>query len=150
MAERMITWVLVANGARARIFVRDGGRAGLAELPECSFAGSRQRSRELRADRPGRTFDSTGRGRHAKEPRIDPQREMKDEFLRDVVDWLVEQDRDGRFDRLVIAAPPQALGALRRFLPDHLAGKIAGEVTRDLTRLTAAGVARRLGDLAAA
>jgi protein required for attachment to host cells len=140
MDRRNITWILVADGARARIFVNDGTGKEVTELPDRAFTGSRRRSRDLGADRPGRTFDSVGAGRHAKAPPTDPHRYAESEFLRSVMEWLVDQEHSGRFDHLVMIAAPQALGDLRKFLPKALARKVVREIARDLTRADAARI----------
>lgn len=134
MVRRNLTWILVADGARARVFASAGPGKGITELPDRSFAGSRERTRDLGSDRPGRSFDSLGLGRHAMAPPTDPHRHAEREFLRAVVDWLIEQDQGGSFDHLVVIAPPRALGELRPFLSKSLTQKLVQEIELDLTR----------------
>lgn len=145
MATRNVTWVLVADGARARVLAFDRTGNRLTELPERAFSGSRQRSRDLGSDKPGRTFDSVGAGRHAKAPATDPHRRAESEFLRDVVEWLADPERAGRFDRLVIVSPPRALGEIRRFLPEALARRVVRELALDLTRSDPSEIQAHLG-----
>lgn len=145
MVRRNIKWVLVADGARARVFVSEGRGQGLTELPDRSFAGSRLRSHELGSDRPGRSFDSAGRGRHAMEAPSDMHQQAEREFLKAVVSWLTDQERAGNFDYLVIMAPPRALGELRKLLPRPLVQKLVQESGLDLTRATASEIEAHLG-----
>lgn len=140
-------WVLVADGARARVFAGTGRGIGLSEVEEGSFSGDRRPSRALRGDRPGRTFDSAGPGRHAKEPPSDPHRLAESAFLRETVAWLAERERAGAFERLVVIAAPRALGELRGLLPEALTRRLAGELAADLTRASAAEIEARLRDL---
>lgn len=143
MARHSITWILVADGARARVFRRVGPAGPVAELEEGCFEGERRPSRELGGDRPGRTFDSAGPGRHAMEPPSDPHRLAETAFLREVTAWLSEREREGAFERLILVAAPRALGELRRLLPPALAQRVVEEVASDLTRAEAAEIARR-------
>ena len=38
------------------------------------------------------------------------------------------------YDRLIIVAPPVALGDLRTAISDHVRAKVVGEVSHDLTK----------------
>jgi protein required for attachment to host cells len=145
MVHRNSTWILVADGARARVFASRGTGKGVTELPDRAFIGSRQHSRDLGSDRPGRAFDSTGFARHAMEPPTDPHRRAEGEFLRAVVEWLIGQDNAGKFDHLIVIAPPRALGQLRQFLTKALIQKLVQEIALDLTQADAAEIETHLG-----
>lgn len=150
MARKIVTWVVVADGAQARIFLNEGVGKGVRELSDRAFSAERLRNRDIQADRPGRTFDRAGHGRHAMEPPSDPQAVAQHNFLREVVDWLAEQNRSAAFDRLVVIAEPRALGEICRLLPKALAEKLHGEISADLTKATAAEVEQRLQSVMAA
>lgn len=149
MDRRNIKWVLVADGARGRVFVSEGPGRGITELPDRSFAGTRLRSHDLGSDRPGRSIGTDGRGRHALAPPSDLHQQAEREFLKGIVDWLAEQEQAGRFDQLVVIAPPHALGELRQLLPRPLAQKLVQELGLDLTRADAREIGVHLGVTAA-
>jgi protein required for attachment to host cells len=133
--KKTITWILVADGTRACIVRHDGPGFGLKAVFEGPFIGANLANREIDSDRPGRTFDSVGQGRHAKEPPTDPRRHLKQNFARDMAALLAKASGQGAFDRLVVVAPPQALGDLRAALPAAVCAKVTGEVNKDLTHL---------------
>lgn len=143
MLRRGTTWVLVADGARARIFARQEPVKRLTELEEGSFTGTRSLSRELGSERPGRTHDSAGPGRHAMEPPSDPHDLAEQAFLREVVEWLKEKEQSGAFDQLIVVAAPRALGALRRLFPKAIATRVAAELDANLTHADAREVQTR-------
>lgn len=149
MVRKIVTWVIVADGGRARVFVNDGVGKGVHELEDRAFVGTRRQNADIEADKPGRTFDSAGQGRHAMEPRTDPKQHEEREFLREVVGWLGKHGQKNDFDRLVLIAAPRALGDLRDLLPKQLADKVVGEIAKDLTRSDAAGIEGHLGDILA-
>jgi hypothetical protein len=62
-------WVLVADAARARLFQVEQPQQVLSAALGQELIGSNLRSREIASDRPGRTFDSGGEGRHARSRR---------------------------------------------------------------------------------
>jgi len=142
--RKISIWVLVADGARARVFAGTGRGFGLRELEEGSFSGERRPSRALRGDRPGRTFDSAGPGRHAMEPPSDPHRLAETAFLRETAAWLAEREQGGAFDRLVVIAAPRALGELRNLLPEAVTRRLTGELAADLTHAEAAEIERQV------
>mgnify|MGYP002278210325 CR=1 FL=1 len=149
MVRKIVTWVVVADGARARVFVNDGVGKGVQELEDRAFIGARRQSQDIQADKPGRAFDSAGQGRHAMEPRTDPKHHEEREFLREVVDWLGAQGQKMAFDRLVLIAAPRALGDLRGLLPKSLTDKVVGEIAKDLTRADPSEIEGHLGDVLA-
>lgn len=150
MVQKIITWIVVADGARARVFVNDGVGKGVEERVDRAFVGSRRLNQDIQADRPGRAFDSAGQGRHAMEPKTDPHRHEEREFIREFVGWLSDEVRSGAVDRLVLIAAPQTLGDLRQLLPKPLAAKVTGEIAKDLTRATPADIESQIGGILAA
>ncbi len=122
-----------------------GPNKGLEALRDMVFEGDHAASREILADRPGRTFDSVGQGRHAMEPTSDAHAELKDQFARLIADRLAEHGSD--FDRLVLIAPPEALGRLRSALPPAVAGKVTRELGKDLTHLPNSELPDHLADI---
>ena len=130
-----IIWVLVADAARARLFQVERPQQTLSAALGRELIGSNLPSREIASDRPGRTFDRGGEGRHAKEPSTDPARHAQEEFARDVVRLLDEKRESRSFERLIVVAPPQFLGDLRAAMPQQLQAAVAAEVAKDLSKL---------------
>lgn len=130
-----IIWVLVADAARARLFQVEQPQQSLAPVLGEELIGTNLPSREIASDRPGRTFDRGGEGRHAMEPPTDPARYAQHEFARDVVRLLDEQRESRSFDRLIVAAPPQFLGDLRAVMPQRLRQAVCAEIAKDLSKL---------------
>ncbi len=133
--KKTVTWVVVADGAHARLFANDGPGKGLTAVPDGDLTGTHAPSREINADRPGRTFDRSGEGRHAKEPQSDPHRNAKRDFAHLVAARLDDAHNRQAFDRLVLVAPPQALGDLRACLGNAVRAKVSAELNKDLTHL---------------
>lgn len=130
------TWVLVADGARARVLAQGKPFEGLAPAFEQEeFTGTTARSKEIASDRPGRSFDSGGQGRHAMEPPTDPQRYAKYAFARELAERLEQAANAHRFDELVLVAAPKTLGDLRELLPDSVKTKVVAEIDKDLTKV---------------
>ena len=146
-SEKKITWLLVADARHAKVFESTGPRKGVHELEDMELTVDLPKSRELLADKPGRTFDSVGAGRHAKENPTDPHRQLKRDFARRVVAELRLAMLANKFDRLILVAPPAFLGDLRDELPKGLKDKIAGEVASDLANMPQQQLHARLQEI---
>ena len=129
----MTIWAIVADAARARLFALEGRGAPLNELEDLIRAEGALKGGEIEADRPGRTFDSVGSGRHAMEPSLDPRKEEAQRFAREIANQLETSYKNHEFERLCLIAPPEFLGMLRAELDGALADAVAGELNKDLT-----------------
>lgn len=129
------TWILCANGARATIYSTDSPAGPLVEVASLQHPESRLKEMELTTDRPGRTFDSVGAGRHAKSSEVGPRQTEEIRFAHELVARL-EQGRAGHaFDRLVVVAAPAFLGHLRDGMSAPLASAVSLEIDKDYTAL---------------
>lgn len=126
------TWIVLADGARARILLNSGPGKGLQQLEGELFTNPLPPSREINSDRPGRSFNSTGAVRHAMEPGIDPHRQRKLDFLRKVASYLDRACQRNEFDRLIIIAPPTAMGDIRSGISGAVRDRIHAEMPLDL------------------
>ncbi|WP_076605370.1 host attachment protein [Candidatus Filomicrobium marinum] len=145
--NRTRTWLLIADASRALVFENAGDRDAVAEIEDLSLSTELPMTRELLEDKPGRTFESVGSGRHAKEEPTDSRRHLKREFAGTVIDALRDAMVARRFDRLVLIAPPAFLGDLRAKLPKDLEYKVVHEVALDLTKLPKRELCKRLSDI---
>jgi protein required for attachment to host cells len=126
------TWILVAHRGGARLFVNPGPGKGLTLLRDIPHPEGRQRDKELGADKPGRSFDSHGQGRHALGKEQSPAEHVSEQFARQL-SALLEEGRTGqRYARLVLVAEPRFLGNLRAALTPQTAGLITATLDKDL------------------
>lgn len=129
-------WVMVADAAQARVFVREGEHDFLpVDGAVLDNPAAHVPSRDLVSDKPGRSIESVGGMHHAEEPRSDPHRAAKTEFAHKVAGYLEQKAEAGSFDRLVMVAPPRMLGDLRGALGRHATARLAGTVAKDLTKI---------------
>lgn len=141
------TWVLIADGARARLIVATGHGKAIEITEQAEFSGDHQASRDLGRDAPPRVHNSVGDARHAMEPRTDPHRELKRDFaavLAGALDDLVERKELGP---LVVTAAPVTLGDLRKVLSERVKALIVAEVAMDLTKVPNAELASHIREI---
>ena len=141
-----VTWILVADSARARLFFNDGPGQGVKLVSDEVIRHPTPPGREITSDRPGRTFDSVGEGRHAKEPRTDPRLVEKRNFAHELAAMLDDGLKQGKFERLVLVAPPGELGLLRAAISAAVQKRVSAELNKDLTGVAPSEISDHLGD----
>lgn len=141
------TWVVVADGARARIFLNTGPGTGLIAALDHDLTGNRLASHEIGSDRPGVGFSSASPGRHALAPHTDPHEHAKHEFIKQVAKTIKEGLNEHAFEQLILVAPPKALGDLRADLDPQAIKMIKSELHKDLTHLTPHQLGEHLRDV---
>jgi protein required for attachment to host cells len=141
------TWILIADAGRARVLQNLGpGKGTTAVDGLASESALPSSTNEIVADRQGRSFESAGSTRHPLEPRTDPREQMKRNYLEMLADQIDGKLQAGAFDRLVVVAPPQALGVLRGAFTDRVKQAVSGEVAKDLTKTPDHDLAAHLAD----
>ncbi len=138
------TWVLIADGARARLLENDGPGRGLHAVEGYVFSSDHAATHDLVSDREGRTHSSVGPGRSAVAAHSDPHRELKAKFAVHLADVLASSLEKRAFDRLVIVASPVTLGDLRAAIAGDVRARIVGEIAQDLTKTPNAEVGEHI------
>jgi protein required for attachment to host cells len=134
MKKKPKIWYVIADGGRARFVERDDKGAYRTVL---SFVASElhQRSRDLGLDRPARVKESAAPARHAIEPRRDLKEASKENFVKLVAEQLDAEHGRGRFDNIVLVAPPGVLTELKKNLSKPIAELVADDLQKDLTKV---------------
>jgi protein required for attachment to host cells len=142
-AERSF-WVVVADESRAIIYTRETRRAPMQELFSLENEAARVKTAELLSDRGGRSFDSSGKGRHtmAKE-KSGPKRHLAEAFAKQIAERVGKASHVGSCRDYFVIAAPRFLGLLRDALattpaPDPLqtvAKEVVGKDTALLQKL---------------
>lgn len=140
------TLVVVANTHSARIYEGKGPHKGLTGVKGGSFESPPAHGQDIYADRGGRSFDSHGKGRHAMEPPTSPEQHALEVHARKIATWIDATIKDERFQRLVLIAPSQALGALRNQLSPQARQLLAVELEKNLVDAEPATLVEALSD----
>lgn len=148
--KKTVTWVLIADGAQARVLENTGPGKGLKQVEGLDWSIEPLQAQDIVSDRPGRSFSSAGHGRSAMEPKTDPVEYRETEFCKSVAATLDRLQQKGAFDRLVIAAAPIALGALRKAMSPAVKKTVVAELSKDLTNLPTAQLDQHLDGIIAA
>lgn len=131
MARR---WIIAADSVNARIFSRSDENSPLQEIEDLTHPSGRMKAGELESDKPGRSFDSGGQGRHSMEPEHTRKDKESMVFVEQISDYLSEHQDD--YDELIIICPPKFLGMLRKQIDKMVNRKIIREIDKDVVKLT--------------
>jgi len=146
-----LTWIVVADGARGRFFTLDEDVSKLISNGPADLVApqSRQKSRDLKSDKPGRSYSSSRSGmRHALEPPHDYHKLEKHRFMVVLAEALDGACAKREFDDVVLVAPRRSLGELRGLLSKRVLSRVRLEIPKDLTNKSPVEIWRRLAPLA--
>jgi protein required for attachment to host cells len=119
-------YVVVADAARARVLTCDARLDTLEEVADLIHPESRLHHADLVTDQAGRRSGDSTEG-------PDAQQHAQEEFSREVAEHLRDARNQGRFDRLILVAPPRFLGLLRKALDGPTQQTVVASVNHDLT-----------------
>ncbi len=136
-------WVLVADKSKARIFTVADPHGPLEDETMLEHPEARQREQTLTSDRPGRSFDSKGEGRHSMGTSVEPDKQETIRFAKQVAEHVEAAHNKGQCDRLMIVAGPPLLGLLREHLKGASGLKIA-EIEKNLGQYDATEIRKHL------
>ncbi len=136
-----VTWIVLADGASAKVFENTGAGSGLTAIPDLMFEEAPLKAQDIMADKQGRVFASAGQGRSGYEYPTDPVKHREANFVKNFAETLNRKHAEGAFSRLVLAAAPTALGGIRPHLSKDLQQAIIAEIPKDLTNQPTAKLA---------
>lgn len=128
-------WIVVADGEKA-LFLENRGDTQYPDLRVVQeMEQANPATREQGSDRPGRYSDGPSVHRSAVED-TDWHRLGKERFADEIAERLYKLAHRGAFKEMVLIAPPQVLGDMRRKLHKEVAEKITVEIPKTLTNHT--------------
>jgi protein required for attachment to host cells len=134
--NRMVnTWVVVADGTRARLFNRHKNRK-LEEFDVLLSPEHRLHEGDLVSDREGRA-SANGAGGNAMGNRNSTKNHEMANFAKRLASRLERGRTAGEVGRLVLVAPPRFLGQLRASLSVSASELVALSIDKELTTLSA-------------
>jgi len=136
-------WVVVADQSKARIFTVANPLGALLEVGELEHPEARDREQTLTFDRPGRSFDSQGEGRHVMGSTVEPGKQETIRFAKQIVDHVQAVHNEGRCDSLHMVGGSPLLCLLRESLK-ILSGMGITEIEKNLGQYDALELRKHL------
>jgi protein required for attachment to host cells len=138
------TWILVANRSGARLFENSGPGKGLILLHDIAHVEGHLKNQDFNADKPGRSFDSVGEGRHSAEKSQSPTEHETKKFGKELADILNEGRTTNAYESLVLVAEAGFLGVLKGELDNHVSKLVSQTVEKDLAKVADGDIAASL------
>lgn len=140
-------WIVVADGASARIMRPRLRGEGFVILHRMNGQRARRHSAELGDRPPGRSYESASVLRHAVEPRSDLQQKEKDRFVRRLADRLNRAAKEKTFGALSLVAPAGVSRQLQEQFESTCRSRLKEVREKDLVWVPDSELFRHLGDL---
>lgn len=136
-------WVLVCDAKKALLLQNAGDNIYPKLETRHVMEHDVHRFREIGSDVPGKAF-ARASDRRAAMDEGDPHLEEERRFLNVIVQDLEQRVENGEVDRLVIVAPPRALGILRSCENRRLKGATVAELPHDYIKMPLYEIEQRL------
>lgn len=137
MPRKQRTWIVIADGSHARIYERLGRANDITLVSEREDPEARKRTSDLVSDTRGRNTGGAGGPHHAMELKVTPHQHLEDVFVRSLAREIDEAMNERKFERLILAIPPKALGAMRAALSPGARERVIAEFNKELVSLSA-------------
>lgn len=142
------SYVLVASRVSASLYRSHGPGVAPELVRSFDHPEGRLKAGQIDSDRPGRSFDRTGGGRHALSSEESPVERIAHEFALQLAHELERARQSGEFDALALIAPPRMLGLLRDALSKSVRELVYGELDKDLDQSDLVTLRKHLDQLA--
>ena len=123
--------VLVADGRKMLFFRNRGDRMAPNLEAETVKLQDNPADRDQASDAPGRAFNSVGSHRSAME-QTDFHDLEETRFAAEAADLLKRRALANDFEKLIVVAPPTALGEMRKHYHKEVQSRLVGEIAKDL------------------
>ena len=127
------TLILLASERQMRLVENAGVGKGVTEVATYSVDDLGKISARY-ADAPGVQRAAPGMGGHEFERPTSERRQQREDFAGHVLDETARIFQKNGYDRLVVAAAPKMLGALRDDMPDSLRSVLHADLDKDLVK----------------
>ncbi|HYD79975.1 MAG TPA: host attachment protein [Paucimonas sp.] len=132
------TWIVAADGSRARIFEMLDTDKSLQEIEDLANPTGHAHKRDLSPDSDGRFYGKGERHQaHTVPSRGDVHEHELELFSRTIGDFLDKACNEHRYDSLCLIAGPKFLGMLRANLGKETQKLVEEELPKDVTRFDA-------------
>ena len=127
-----ITWILSANRSNASLFESDWPGKSMRRLQDISHSKGRLQNKDINTDKPGRSFDSMGQGRHSMGSDQDPIDHVAQQYASELAELLNKGRLSNAYEKLVLIAEPKFLGILRAALDKNTALLVVQSINKEL------------------
>jgi protein required for attachment to host cells len=134
------TCIVACSASSARFWLSETRFGAWKLLTEIRDDQAASRGADFSSDKPGRSFDIVGEGRHAMSQKISGQEHQTMRFAGEIADLLNNAIAESKVTSLVILAAPAVLGYLRSALSDSALSAVSLSHSINLANLEEAEI----------
>lgn len=139
-----LTWLVVADNSKARIFEVDTHKGPIKEIETIVHTQSRLHEQDMTSDLPGRSGGKNDSGGNVYEAETRPKEQESINFARDVANEIDDARKKNKFKQVMLVASPGFLGNLRNALSTQTQKVTSFELAKNLSRLSAEEIREHL------
>lgn len=124
--------IVVADQAEAIFYDLSSLKARPAEVARMSDPSAHLHDRDFSSDRPGRSYESFGKARHAMESENDPRHRAAMNFAKAIAGKLDLDRRNKEYEQLIVVAGAPFRSLMRAELSADTKACVVHEVPKDL------------------
>ncbi|NCF52803.1 hypothetical protein GWP57_14445 [Gammaproteobacteria bacterium] len=137
-----LTCITACSGSGARCWRSDSRGSEWTVIKQFRHEAGTRREAEFVSDKPGRSFDSFGAGRHSMSKEHSGREQDEMQFADQVAEYLDRGVRMGDFHKIVLFAEHKFLGLLRERLSSAAKQAVVFEAPKNLTKLDESDIKR--------
>jgi protein required for attachment to host cells len=129
------TWILVADGSRAQLYLQgeDSNGRDWKLLQEFDHPAAREMGHDLRGNRPDQIQHQMDIGYKGTVGPHNVQEHEASKFAKELCEFLHGAAMRNQFSTLVVAAAPKTLGALRNMMSKSVSERVSHYLSKDYT-----------------
>ena len=139
-----LTWLVVADNSKARIFSVDSRMGPIEEIESIVHSEARMHEQNMTSDLPGRSNGKGGAGGHAYQDEVSPKEQENINFARKIANELDAARKNNKFKQFILVAAPGFLGNLRNQLNTQTQKLACFELAKNLSSLNAKEIREHL------
>ena len=139
-----LTWLVVADNSKARIFKVDSRMGPIEEIESIVHTEARLHEQKMTSDLPGRGNGKGGAGGHAYQDEVSPKEQENINFAKKIANELDIARKNNKFKQFVLVAAPGFLGNLRNQFSAQTQKLTCFELAKNLSHLNAQEIRQHL------
>ena len=140
-----LTWLVVADSSKARIFTTDSRTGPINEIQSIVHSEARLHEQKMTSDLSGRS-NGNGGGGNTYQAKVSPKDQENINFAKDIAHELDAARKQDKFKQIILVAPPDFLGNLRNSLNAQTQKLVGLELAKNLSQLKANEISEHLAD----
>ncbi len=141
-----LTWLVVADSSKARIFLTDSRTGPIKEIESIVHTEARLPEHEMTSDQPGKSSGSGSAGGHAYQSKVSPKEQENINFAKSIANELDDARKKEKFKQIILVSPPDFLGNLRHNLNSQTRKLVYFELAKNFSQLKAEEINAHLSE----